>query len=202
MFRMVAQLLPCCATEHPDAQRDVLLRNRLDVAKLCASGYSATTPFHSAAAGRFDRVPHGCWVSEVHWVRFPRWREAKQKCCHLLCRSQCIVTHLNGAASADANKAFLHLIYSLNAFAKPVRLSICMNRQFLGNISYPVAQPGSSIRVWFPNRTVLYCPAAQLGSSIHIRLPNWAVLYCPAAQPGSSILVWLPNWELYSCPVA
>ena len=53
---------------------------------------------------------------------------------HCAC-SQRIVDHLKGAASADENKAFLHLVYSLNVFAKPVRLSICMNSQHSGNVS-------------------------------------------------------------------
>ena len=43
-----------------------------------------------------------------------------------------VVAHLKGAASADENKVFVHLVYSLNAFAKPARLSVCIG-QFSGN---------------------------------------------------------------------
>ena len=102
-----------------------------------------------------------------------------------------LFTHLKGAASAGESKAFLYLVYSLNEFAKPARLSICIG-QFSGNVSYPVAQPSSSIRIQLPNWAVLYCPVVQPDSPIHLWLPNQAALFTSGC----------PTGQLYSRPVA
>ena len=147
------------------------------------------TMYHMAA--EFQKYIESTFSADGKWNRSAVIHHA---------RLQHIVTHLKGAASADKSKAFLHLVYSLNAFAKPVRLSICIG-QFSGNISYPVAQLGSS-RVRLQNWAVLYCPNAQLGSSIHVQLPNRTAIVTSCCLTGQQCIASCATGQPVTQPVA
>ena len=130
MFRTVAQLLPSCATGHPHAQRDVPLCNRLGRIQRNFARQVIRQPRHFIWQLQVDLTTYHKaaefhkYIESAFSVDRKRNRSAV---IHHAC-SQRIVAHLKGAASADENKAFLHPVYSLNAFVKPVRWSICMNR--------------------------------------------------------------------------
>ena len=142
------------------------------------SGYSATTPFHSVAAGNSDHV-YTTWLLSFRSTfssLSPLTGSETEVLPSIVPVHSVWSSILRELLVQMKTRIFSTSYILLNVLANLVRLSICIG-QFSGNISYPVAQPGSSIRIRLHNWTVLCCPVPQPGNSIHVRFPNRATLF-------------------------